>query len=90
MEQVLRVGDISIKATMVRNRKGRKGYFIDASELANNARVVIVDKSAPKKTSRTKRSSTIRPDVQELLDEMKEYKEGRINLRSFDEFIKTV
>jgi hypothetical protein len=89
MEQLIKVGDVSIKATSAKDRKGRKGYFIVASEISKNARVAVLPPRKQKSTL-PKSSAQIRPEVKELLREMKYYKEGKIKLRTFDEFIKTV
>jgi hypothetical protein len=89
MEQLIKVGDVSIKATSAKDRKGRKGYFIMASEISKNSRVAVLPPPKQKPTL-WKSSSEIRPEVKELLKEMKDYKEGKIKLRTFDEFIKTV
>jgi len=42
-----------------------------------------------KKTTQ-KRVSSIRPEIIELVNEMKAYKDGKLSARSFNEFIRTV
>jgi hypothetical protein len=86
MEDVLKVGDISIKATPAKDKKGRKGYFITNAEIRKKTRIVVVKQ--PKKSK--KATSSISPDVLELLDEMNAHIQGKIKPRPLDEFLTTV
>ncbi|WP_333821248.1 hypothetical protein [Ohtaekwangia sp.] len=96
MRQVIQVRGVSIKASPAKDKSGREGFFIAKSELTKSkAKDVIViktvraKKTTSKKTTPTKRvaQKQIRPEVQDLLTEMKDYKDGKLKLRSLDDVV---
>jgi hypothetical protein len=82
------VGDISMKATPAKDKKGRKGYFITNTEIRKKARIVVVKQTT--KSRSKKAASAISPDVLELLDEMNAHIRGKIKPRPLDEFLRAV
>ena len=85
MEEI-RVKDIKIKAKVAKDKSGRKGYFIAESDLRKNRNVRVVHLSSTKIIDTNK----IRPDVKGIVEELRSYKDGKIKLRSLDEFLKTL
>jgi len=94
MEHVLKVGDVLIKGTRTKDKIGRKGYFIVASDVENKTGIVIikaVDKQPTTGKPAVKKSApSISSDVEELLDEMRAHIKGKVKPRPLDEFLKTV
>ena len=85
MEEII-VKDVSIKARATKDSRGRKGYFIAETEILKNRKIKVV-RSITKKISQP---GKISPEAKEILDELRDYKDGKTKLRTLDEFLKTL
>jgi hypothetical protein len=81
MEQILNVGGLSIKASPAIDKKGRKGYFISQRNLKDIKATVSTKKTKP---------TSIRPEVEQSLKEMRDYKDGKLKPRSIDEVLQSI
>jgi tRNA U34 5-carboxymethylaminomethyl modifying GTPase MnmE/TrmE len=95
MEQLIQVNGVNIRAIEAQDRNGRKGYFIAKTDLPKNkiTKALVVSKLTKKINTSPKKNSSIdamRPEIIELVNEMGAYRDGKKNVRSFDEFIRTV
>ena len=95
MEQLIQVNGINIRAIEAKDSNGRKGYFIAKTDMpkSKSTKALVVSKLAKKINTSPKKNSSIdvvRPEIIELVKKMEAYKDGKQNVRSFDEFIQTV
>jgi co-chaperonin GroES (HSP10) len=87
MEQAIKVGNLLIKARIARDKKGRNGYFITDSAIKKSKGIEVVSYSKkPLKPTKEK----VRLEVEQSLKELRDYKDGKLKLRSIDEYLKTI
>ncbi len=87
MDRILKIGDVLIKASATKDKKGRAGYFIGDSDTRNNKYAAVVVR---KRRSAKSNDSKMHPEVEQSLKEMGDYKDGKVKLRSIDEYLKTI
>ena len=83
MEKILKVGDISIQVSPAKDKNGRKGFFISQKNL-KNIKVTITSKKIKVP------QSAIRPEVEQSLREMRDYKNGKLTPRSIDDVLRSI
>jgi hypothetical protein len=83
MEKVLELGRFRIKASLIKDKKGRKGYFIAESDLKEKSKVRLTPSKSRKK------SDAVSP-VEKSLTELRQYVDGKLTVRTIDEFLKTL
>lgn len=83
MEQIIKVGGVSVKASPAKDKKGRKGYFFTQKNLKNIKPIV-----SSKKTKTI--NSALSPKVEQSLKEMRDYKDGKLTPRSIDEVLRSI
>lgn len=83
MEAIIKVGGVSIKASPAKDKQGRKGYFIYQRNL-NTPKISIQEKKSKSLNNH------ISFEVEQSLQEMRDYKNGKLTPRSIDEVLRSI